>query len=170
MRLVFEKNSGYFFKKMPLPAERVFGRRVVCGNLVSGLSQVGKRRKFRKAELRRRARVQRSIILSKGFELGLDDFARFEILMSPADYFRVNSLNPFCKVGEILAKSQVKLVANEKPCIDDTLSRAHIWKTLFGDEPMPEIEEHAAEKYSGTLKFPENFDFDKIARKVKKGW
>jgi hypothetical protein len=57
----------------------------------------------------------------------------------------------------------------EKTRIDDTLSRAHIWKTLFGDEPMPDIEDNAAKKYSGTLNLPDDFDFDKILRKVRKG-
>jgi hypothetical protein len=60
-------------------------------------------------------------------------------------------------------------IRKEKTRIDDTLSRTHIWKTLFGTEPMPEIEENAAEKYSGTLSFPDDFDFDRILRKVRKG-
>jgi hypothetical protein len=57
----------------------------------------------------------------------------------------------------------------EKARIDDTLSRIHMWKTLFGTEPMPEIEENAAEKYSGSLSFSDDFDFDRILRRVRKG-
>lgn len=54
--------------------------------------------------------------------------------------------------------------------IDDTKSRVNIWKTLFGDEPMPVVEGNAVQKYAGMLDryIPSNFEIEKVIKKVKK--
>lgn len=54
-------------------------------------------------------------------------------------------------------------------CIDDTISRATIWKTLFGDRPLPNIEENAVEKYAGSLDqyLSKDVPIDKIVRHAK---
>lgn len=59
----------------------------------------------------------------------------------------------------------------EKPKVDDTLSRMNLWKTLFGEEEIPEIEKGAVEKYAGSLDkyLPPGFQLDEIIKKVRKG-
>lgn len=82
---------------------------------------------------------------------------------------KIEDIIPIARIWEPCTRPIVRRVKREKARIDDTLSRVHIWRTLFGTEPMPDIEENAPKKYSGTLDFPDDFDFERILRKVKKG-
>jgi hypothetical protein len=69
-------------------------------------------------------------------------------------------------------RSSLKIeTLREKPKVDDTLSRMNLWKTLFGEEEMPEIEKGAVEKYAGSLDkyLPSGFQLDEIIKKVRKG-
>lgn len=54
--------------------------------------------------------------------------------------------------------------------VDDTKSRANIWRALFGDEQMPSIEKNAVEKYAGMLDkyISPDLSIEKIVEKVRK--
>jgi hypothetical protein len=53
--------------------------------------------------------------------------------------------------------------------VDDTVSRAAIWKALFKDKPLPNIEEDAVEKYAGLLDeyLPSDIPVDDVVRHAK---
>jgi len=59
------------------------------------------------------------------------------------------------------------------PCrpavINDTISRSATWSALYEDKPMPDVEENAVEKYSGSLDqyLPDNVPIDSVITHAK---
>lgn len=162
MSITSKKNPSLSFKKFVQPSDKIFGKRVICGNRFS-IEIPNSRRILIRRAIARKAMANKM----RPSQMGLNVYFTVEAFKLEASKF--NGISPFRKFVQPIEKRSSAKEGKEKSYMDDTLSRTHIWKTLFGTASMPQIEEKAAEKYSGTLDFPDDFDFDKIARKVRKG-